>query len=227
MEEIDLKELLNYFVSKMFLMLSIIFVVLIIGFSYDAFIKVPKYKSYTTILLTTENSTITSTDVMLNKNLIDTYAEIIKSRKVVGKVIENLNLDYTIEELQKNISVANVNDTEIIKITVDNKDGNLAKNIANEIAKVFNGEIIKLYNIQNIGIVDYAEESLVPYNINILKSIAIYILAGLFTSLAVVFVMFYFDTTIKTTEEVERKLNIPVIGAIPVGGRKHEWVTSL
>ncbi len=222
MEEIDLKELLNYFVSKMFLMLSIIFVVLIIGFSYDAFIKVPKYKSYTTILLTTENSTITSTDVMLNKNLIDTYAEIIKSRKVVGKVIENLNLDYTIEELQKNISVANVNDTEIIKITVDNKDGNLAKNIANEIAKVFNGEIIKLYNIQNIGIVDYAEESLVPYNINILKSIAIYILAGLFTSLAVVFVMFYFDTTIKTTEEVERKLNIPVIGAIPVGGRKHE-----
>ena len=110
----------------------------------------------------------------------------------------------------------------IIKITVDNKDGNLAKNIANEIAKVFNGEIIKLYNIQNIGIVDYAEESLVPYNINILKSIAIYILAGLFTSLAVVFVMFYFDTTIKTTEEVERKLNIPVIGAIPVGGRKHE-----
>ena len=167
MEEIDLKELLNYFVSKMFLMLSIIFVVLIIGFSYDAFIKVPKYKSYTTILLTTENSTITSTDVMLNKNLIDTYAEIIKSRKVVGKVIENLNLDYTIEELQKNISVANVNDTEIIKITVDNKDGNLAKNIANEIAKVFNGEIIKLYNIQNIGIVDYAEESLVPYNIRV------------------------------------------------------------
>ena len=105
MEEIDLKELLNYFVSKMFLMLSIIFVVLIIGFSYDAFIKVPKYKSYTTILLTTENSTITSTDVMLNKNLIDTYAEIIKSRKVVGKVIENLNLDYTIEELHnKNYS---------------------------------------------------------------------------------------------------------------------------
>ena len=58
MEEIDLKELLNYFVSKIFLMLSIVFVVLIIGFSYDAFIKVPKYKSYTTVLLTTENNTI-------------------------------------------------------------------------------------------------------------------------------------------------------------------------
>lgn len=227
MEEIDLKELLNYFVSKIFLMLSIVFVVLIIGFSYDAFIKVPKYKSYTTVLLTTENNTITSNDIILNKNLIGTYTEIIKSRKVVRNVIEDLDLDYTVEELQKNISVSNVNDTEIIKITVEDKNSNVAKNIANETAKVFNAEIIKHYNIQNIGIVDYAEESLVPYNINLIKSIAIYLMIGIILSLAVVFVMFYFDTTIKTVEEVERKLNIPVIGAIPVGGRKHEWVTSL
>ena len=146
MEEIDLKELLNYFVSKIFLMLSIVFVVLIIGFSYDAFIKVPKYKSYTTVLLTTENNTITSNDIILNKNLIDTYTEIIKSRKVVGKVIDNLSLEYDIETLQKNIAVANVNDTEIIKITVEDEDSNLAKNIANETAKVFNAEVIKLYN---------------------------------------------------------------------------------
>ena len=196
MEEIDLKELLNYFVSKIFLMLSIVFVVLIIGFSYDAFIKVPKYKSYTTVLLTTENNTITSNDIILNKNLIDTYTEIIKSRKVVGKVIDNLSLEYDIETLQKNI--------------------------ANETAKVFNAEVIKLYNIQNIGIIDYAEASQKPYNINLIKSIAIYLMIGIILSLAVVFVMFYFDTTIKTVEEVERKLNIPVIGAIPVGGRKHE-----
>ena len=222
MEEIDLKELLNYFVSKIFLMLSIVFVVLIIGFSYDAFIKVPKYKSYTTVLLTTENNTITSNDIILNKNLIDTYTEIITSRKVVGKVIDNLSLEYDIETLQKNIAVDNVNDTEIIKITVEDEDSNLAKNIANETAKVFNAEVIKLYNIQNIGIIDYAEASQKPYNINLIKSIAIYLMIGIILSLAVVFVMFYFDTTIKTVEEVERKLNIPVIGAIPVGGRKHE-----
>ena len=222
MEEIDLKELLNYFVSKIFLMLSIVFVVLIIGFSYDAFIKVPKYKSYTTVLLTTENNTITSNDIILNKNLIDTYTEIITSRKVVGKVIDNLSLEYDIETLQKNIAVANVNDTEIIKITVEDEDSTLAKNIANETAKVFNAEVIKLYNIQNIGIIDYAEASQKPCNINLIKSIAIYLMIGIILSLAVVFVMFYFDTTIKTVEEVERKLNIPVIGAIPVGGRKHE-----
>ena len=131
-------------------------------------------------------------------------------------------MEYDIETLQKNIAVANVNDTEIIKITVEDEDSNLAKNIANETAKVFNAEVIKLYNIQNIGIIDYAEASQKPYNINLIKSIAIYLMIGIILSLAVVFVMFYFDTTIKTVEEVERKLNIPVIGAIPAGGRKHE-----
>ena len=216
MEEIDLKELLNYFVSKIFLMLSIVFVVLIIGFSYDAFIKVPKYKSYTTVLLTTENNTITSNDIILNKNLIDTYTEIIKSRKVVGKVIDNLSLEYDIETLQKNIAVANVNDTEIIKITVADEDSNLAKNIANETAKVFNAEVIKLYNIQNIGIIDYAEASQKPYNINLIKSIAIYLMIGIILSLAVVFVMFYFDTTIKSVEEIESKIGLPALGIVPI-----------
>lgn len=222
MEEIDLKELFDYFVSKLYIILSIAFMVLVIGFSYDAFIKVPKYRSYTTILLTNENSTITSNDIVLNKNLIGSYTEIIKSRKVIGKVIDNLYLDCDIETLQDNISVTNLNDTEIIKITVTNEDANLAKNITNEIARVFNAEVIKYYNIQNIGVVDYAEAATKPFNINLFKSIVIYLFAGLVIGLAVVFIMFYFDTTIKTTEEVEKKLNIPVIGAIPVGGRKHE-----
>ena len=40
MEEIDLKELLNYFVSKIFLMLFIVFFFLIIFFIYYYFINV-------------------------------------------------------------------------------------------------------------------------------------------------------------------------------------------
>lgn len=222
MEEIDLKELFNYFISKIFLLILITLSVLTIGFSYDAFFKTPKYNSYTTVLLTSDNSTITSSDITLNKNLVDTYSEIIKSRKVIGKVIENLELDYTIEELQENITVSNINDTEIIKISVSDKDNYLAKNIANETANVFNAEVIKYFNIQNIGVVDYAEISEKPYNINVVKSAVIYLLVGLVLSIGTVFVIYYFDNTIKTVEEVERKLNLPVIGAIPVGGRKNE-----
>lgn len=219
MEEIDLKELFNYFISKIFIIILITITVLTIGFSYDAFFKTPMYNSYTTVLLKGED-TITSSDITLNKNLVNTYSEIIKSRKVIRKVIENLKLDYGVEELQKNISVSNINDTEIIKISVSDTDNYIAKNIANEAANVFTAEIINYFNIQNIGIIDYAEVSELPYNINILKSIIIYLFMGLILGVSIVFVMFYFDNTVKTSEEIENKLKLPVIGMISIGGKK-------
>jgi capsular polysaccharide biosynthesis protein len=92
--------------------------------------------------------------------------------------------------------------------------------IADEIAKVFNTEVVKLYNIQNIGIIDTAELPTKPYNINHVKTAALTGAVGLVVGLGIVFVLFYFDTTIKSSEEVERKLGLPVIGTIPVRGGK-------
>lgn len=222
MEEFDLKDLFNYFINKKYIVAIIILAVLLIGVCYSAVFKTPMYKSYTTILLTTENKTITSSDITLNKNLVDTYREIVTSRKVINKVIKNLSLDYTIEQLQDNVTVANIKDTEIIKITVISENAKEAKNIADEIAEVFNSEVVKLYNIQNIGVIDSAEVSNNPYNINMYKTILVSLLLGIFTSLAVVLVIYYFDNTIKSTLEVETKLGLPVIGSIPMGGNKNE-----
>ena len=82
MEEIDLKELLGYFLSKKIYIIFLVMFCLVAGSIYTAAIQKPKYKSYTTILLTKENdsTSITSTDITLNKNLVDTYREIIKSK---------------------------------------------------------------------------------------------------------------------------------------------------
>ena len=71
------------------------------------------YKSYTTILLTKESdsSSITSNDIALNQKLVDAYREIIKSRKVLGRVINNLDLDYTVDDLSSRVNVESVNET--------------------------------------------------------------------------------------------------------------------
>lgn len=225
MEEINLKDLFNYFLSKKGIIIVITLLAVVVGGVYSGYFKVPMYKSYTTMLLTKESdsTTITNNDINLNRNLVDTYSEIIKSRRVVGKVINNLHLNYSIESLQKKINVSSINSTEIIKITVESEDANEAMRIANEIADVFNVEVIKLYNIQNIGVVDVAEEASAPYNMNITKACVLSFVIGLVLSSALVFVMFYFDTTIKSKDEVEEKLGLPVIGLIPqVGGKKHE-----
>lgn len=225
MEEIDLKSLINYFLNKKLYIILITVLFLMAGIVYIGFFKTPLYKSYTTILLTKENeaTTITSNDITLNKSLVDTYSEIIKSRKVMRTVINNLKLNYSIEELSSIVTVASVNDTEIIKITVINQDSELAMKIANETASVFNSEIVKLYNIQNIGIVDVAEQAKTPYNINTIKQLIIFAAIGFVLSAGIVFIMFYFDTTIKTEEEVENALGLPVIGVIGhIGGANND-----
>lgn len=225
MEELDLKEIFKYFWSKILYILLITLLALLFGCIYTFNIQKPMYKSYTTILLTKESDStgITSNDIALNQKLVNAYREIIKSRKVLGRVINNLDLTYTLDELSSKVTVESINETEIIRISVVDLDNRLARDIANEIANVFNSEIVKLYDIQNIGVIDKAELTTNPYNVSVSKQLIISSLIGLVIGCAIVFVIFYFDNTIKSTEEVENKLKLPIIGVVPeYGGRKYE-----
>jgi capsular polysaccharide biosynthesis protein len=80
---------------------------------------------------------------------------------------------------------------------------------------VFSDEIQDIYNLENVAIIDKAEEADAPYNINYVKDNVIYLMIGVVLSFGVVFVMYYFDTTIKSSETVEEKLGLTVIGIVP------------
>ena len=216
MEEIDLRELFEYFKTKIFSILIITIIVMIIGNIYTTLTRVPMYKSDTTIVLVSEtNNQNNYTDLQMNKNLVDTYSEIIKSRKVLTPVINNLKLNYSYSELKSNVSVSSVTNTEIIRVSVSNKDPEKAREIANEIGNVFSKEIQSIYKLNNVSIVDKAIIATAPYNINYVKDNVIYMAIGLVLSCGLVFIKFYFDTTIKTSEEIENKLGLTVIGIVP------------
>lgn len=216
MEEINLKEVYSYFKSRLLWMILAIVVIVIIGNIYTILTRVPMYQSNTTIVLVGESKKeYSQTDSQLNQNLIGTYSEIITSRKVLQQVIDNLKLKMTVDELSKNITTSSVEDTEIIRITVNNEKKKMAAEIANEVADVFSDEIQDIYNLENVAIIDKAEEADAPYNINYVKDNVIYLAIGIVLSFGVVFVMYYFDTTIKSSEVVEEKLGLTVIGIVP------------
>ena len=222
MEEIDLKELFIYIKNKIGLLIIITFGITLIGSLYGLLIQKPMFNSYTTVVLggtESSNTGITQNDININKNLVDTYAEIVKSRSVLDKVIDELKLDMTYNQLGKIISVSALNDTEIIKITVDNEDAILAKNIANSTAKFFIIEVKSLYNMDNVNVLDEAIVSDSPYNVNVLKQTLIYVLIGLVVAFGVVFIVFYFDRTIKTVEQVEQKIKLPILGTVQKSGK--------
>ena len=217
MEEIDLTELFDYFLKRALYIFITVIACLVIGLTYTIFLKEPKYKSDVNVIIVNKDKQTTSlqSDLAANQKLAATYRELVGSRIILNQVIDNLDLNYSIGQLQQMVSVENVNDTEIIKITVSSSEPKEAKVIANETAKIFQDEVKDIYNLENISIVDKAILAKEPYNINILKESVIYIALGMVLSCGVIFVIYYFDNTIKSIDQVEKRLGVPVIGTVP------------
>lgn len=223
MEEIDLGELFSYFVQRIYIIFIAVLACLILGLSYTLFIKEPLYKSDVNVIIVSKDKNSNSSlqnEITANQKLAATYREIVESRRVLNQVINNLNLKYSVKELQEMITVENVNETEIIKITVSSEDAREAKKIADDVAKTFEKEIVNIYNLENVSVIDKAELASGSYNINIIKDSVIYIALGLVLSCGVIFVIYYFDNTIKSIEQVEKHLGVPVIGTVPTVGKK-------
>ena len=235
MEELDLKELLMLFWNKKIKIILIIAIFVAIGVIYTIGFVTPVYTSSTKLVLATSNNnttqsttnTITTTDITLNSKLVSTYSELVKSKNVIRQVISNLKMNIEEEELRKNVTVTSVKDTELIEITVTNKNATDAAKIANEIAKVFTVKVSEIYNINNVHVVDEAETSNSPSNINHLKDIVVFAFMGAVVSVMYVLFANMLDTTIKTAEEVEKEFKIPVLVSIPMynfepekGGKK-------
>lgn len=218
MEEFNILEFLKYYLNKFIIVLVFIIVGFVGSYIYTFYMQVPIYRSQTSLVLTkndTGSSTITQNDINLNKNLISTYREIIKSRRILDKVITKLDLDITYSELTSKVDVSNINDTELIVISVYDEDSRVAQNIADEIANVFKTEIIKIYNIENVSIIDKALVSKDPYNVNVLKQLVIGIGAGFVLGSILITILFYMDDTVKTEEDIENKLGLSVLGRVP------------
>lgn len=221
MEEINLKDLFNYFLEKIIYIIIITLLVVGLGISYVLFIQKPIYKSSTTIILTgfssqtEDGATINTNDLSINQKLVTTYQQIATSRKVLNQVIEELDLKYSVEELADMINVSSVTNTEIIKITVSSEKGKLSYKITKSIAKVFSKEVSDLYKVSNVSILDEAEVPKDTSNMSIVKIGIISFVLGLAISFVIVFIFFYFDTTIKTVEQIEAKFDVPILGTIP------------
>lgn len=213
MEEIDVRELIGFFKSKIFSFFAIFIGVCLLGCFYALFLQKPLYNSYTKIILSGENA-ITQNELNLNKNLVDTYAEVVKSRRVLEQVIDELSLDVTYEKLADQISVSSVNNTEIIKITVSDQDPVMAKDIANVTATYFTKEVLSLYKMNNVNILDEAIVNDVPSNINVPKQLVIYMLLGVVLAFGILFVVYYFDRSVKSVEQVEQKIKLPILGSV-------------
>ena len=228
MEELDLKELLIIFWNRKYHIILIVALFITLGAAYSIIGVVPAYKASTTIVLakaeqsnpavgteTVADTSITQTDLTLNQKLVSTYSELIKSKKVLRAVIQNLKINLEEDVLRRNITVNSVKNTELIEITVTGERQSQVADIANMIAEVFSEQVAQIYNINNLYVVDEAEMPTIPYNINHTKTIGIFAFIGFVLGCIFVLLANMLDTTIKSAEDIERRAGLPVLAQMP------------
>ena len=222
---LSLKDLITLVFSHLIEIIIIMIVFTIVGYVYTMNFVKPQYTSSTTLVLvskpkmqddTTKDDSITDSDINLNSKLVSTYSEIITSKAVLRQVKNTLDLDVEEEYIKKKIKVTAVKDSGVLEISVSFNDSETAAEIANEIAKEFVKKNEELYKIDNVKVLDEAEPDDEPSNINHKKDIALFMFLGLNVSIAYVWLFNLLDTTIKSTDDLERKYKVPVLASVPL-----------
>ncbi|MDQ0243775.1 capsular polysaccharide biosynthesis protein [Bacillus fengqiuensis] len=218
-ETISLRELFYTLKKRLWLIALITVIATTISGVVSFFFLTPIYQNSTQILVNqakSEQQLYNPAEVQTNLQLINTYNVIIKSPAILDLVKEELNLDRTIGELTEQIQVVSEKDSQVVSITVQDADPALAAKIANTTADVFKDEIVKIMNVDNVSILSTAEvpENPGPVKPRPLLNMAIALVVGAMTGVGLAFLLEYLDNTIKNEQDVERLLEMPVIGAI-------------
>lgn len=131
-------------------------------------------------------------------------------------------------ELSEHISVTNEENSKVVNLKVEDKIPEQAVLLANEVASVFKAEIPKLMSVDNINILSEAtlSENPIPIKPNKILIIAIALVIGLFTGVGLALIIELINTRIKSEQEVEDLLGLPIIGTIRTVTEKDFNITS-
>ena len=218
-ETIDLREYFAIIKKRFWIIALLAIISALISGVISFFMLKPVYEAKSTLIVNTEKNEetqmITGDQFSVTQKLAVTYGEIIKSRAVLEDVIKNLKLDNEYEDLVKNVTVSPVKDTQIISISVQDTNKQKARDIANEIPKVFAKEAKRITKANDIQVIDKATLPENPIKPNKVMNVLIAFVLGTMIGLFVVFLIEYLDNKMKTPQDIEKHLGLSVIGVIP------------
>ncbi len=217
-QTINIQDLFSIIWKNIILVGSITFIITLAVGLFTKFGIEEKYTSVTTVRVSSSSSYNEITGI---QKITKTYSYLGTSESVLGKVIENLDLEINYKELKKLVKLTPIPDTEILEFEVVMKDAYLASAVANEAANLFIAKMEDDDDVENIYVVDEAKVSSAPSSPNLKLNVVIGFVLGGMISVGFVLLKEFLDRTIKSEEDVQKHLNVPVLGAIPTLDKKY------
>lgn len=189
---------------------------LIIGLLCSLILVQPMFQASTQVIVNEKesDSEMQAQQVQSNIQLVNTYAEIATSPRMLEEVSKELDNKYSAKELSSMISATSETESQILNIAVESANKNDSEKIANVFSEVFSDETPKIMNIDNVSILSKADDTATQTEPKMLVNALLGIVIGLMVAAVVIVLREIFDTRIKNEQDVQDELDIPVLGSI-------------
>lgn len=188
-------------------------------------------QSYTGI---TENANSVN-NISNSKQLVNTYMEVLKDDAVMNAVAEKLSKQFEGNVLSQNftindsgkitpasirscLAISSVTDTSAVKVTATAKNAEVAAAICNDLTQVAPQYVEEAVGVGSINTIDTAKVYNTPVAPNTMKNTMIGAVAGFMLIVLIIFLIDFFDNTIKDTDALGKKYNKAIIGDIQAFG---------
>lgn len=211
-------DLLMALKEKLALIAVVTVLALLAGFCVSAFVLPQRYEASVNMIVNARadmNAAVTSDDISSAQNLVDTYAIIVKSNTVLNQVIDELALDMRYEELYEHVTVAAINNTQVMKIAARNEDPELARKIVDSITRIAPDivrDAVEAGSCKVVSQVYVGDEPVFP---DVQKTTIVAGLLGLVLCVAAIILKEIRNDYIVDDMDVSRKLGLPLLGMIP------------
>ncbi|MBQ7089516.1 MAG: hypothetical protein IJN82_00185 [Clostridia bacterium] len=230
LERLDLMKILG--ILRRFLAVILLCTVIggLAGGLYTKYRITPLYQSYANLILynrgsalleESSSSTVTADQLNNSAEMVNTYAVILKSEKVMEKVVAKLQEDYpgkmdwvTPAGLSGMVNVTQVGGTQVVQISVTTQDQTMSTMLVSAVVEVAPDEIVDILKGGSVEVLNTPKAGGMVYP-SVKRNAVLSAGAAFVITVVIVLLISIFDRSIRTEEDIVRQLDLPVLGIIP------------
>lgn len=221
-DEVNLRDLLYLLTNGWKILLISVVLCLSLAFTYTYFQDI-YYETNASMVINAKTYTVVEgkveisgpNNIVLAKNMVDTYRLILTSDNVLDKVKLDLGIDTPTKRIKDCLTVSSPKDTGVIVVTVKNQDPQLAADLANSIMRVAPDVITETVEVGSINVLDQAKVPMVPLPRKMTLNLAIGVVSGLMLGAFIVLLWGFLRPKVKSKIDLKEQLDLNCLGEIP------------
>ncbi|MGJ7911430.1 YveK family protein [Neobacillus sp. LXY-1] len=202
-KEINLKEIVSVIKRRFWIIALLTVISGIAGFTLNNAAITPLYQSSSRIIIGADEESRKTLQV------------IIRDSAVLDIVINQMQLNKTAEELANQITVASVDNSQVVSISVVDSNPNQAAILADTVANVFKDEVPKIVGEDYVRVLSKAKVNTNPINPKNNNKLFFAVAVGIVIGIGLAFLLESLDNRIRPNNDLEAMLGLPVLGKVP------------